>query len=427
MARPRLSAGYWKLWTASVGTNLGDGLALIAFPWLASLITRDGFKLGLVGLAARLPWLVVSLPAGVVTDRLDRRRAMVTADLARMAVMATVTALVVAYSARLGDPAAENLLLGGLLLAVFALGCAEVLRDNAAQTILPAIVEPTQLERANGRLWGAEMVMNSFVGPPVAGLLIGLGLALPFLAHALALGVAAALMMSLTGSFRPERGERGGFGADLREGVTWLWSHHLLRPLAITLGVINGLSTAAFATFVFFAQEILGLAAASFGLLMTGGAVGGAVGAVTAARVVALIGKGPALSATLLGSALTFALVGITSSALLVWSLLLAGTFLAMLWNVVTVSLRQRIIPDRILGRVNSVYRFFGWGMMSVGALAGGAIVSLAQPALGRPAALRLPFLAAAVLYLLTWVYARGRLSSSRIAAAEAAAADGEG
>lgn len=427
MARPRLGAGYWKLWTASVGTNLGDGLALIAFPWLASLITRDGFKLGLVGLAARLPWLVVSLPAGVVTDRLDRRQVMVAADLARMAVMATVAALVVAYSDRLGDPAPENLLLGGLLLAVFALGCAEVLRDNAAQTILPAIVEPAQLERANGRLWGAEMVMNSFVGPPLAGVLIGLGLALPFLAHALALGMAAVLMMSLTGSFRPERGEGRGFGTDLSEGVAWLWSHHLLRPLAITLGIINGLSAAAFATFVFFAQEILGLAAASFGLLMTGGAVGGAVGAVTAARVVAGIGKGPALFVTLLGSAATFALVGLTSSGLLVWVLLLVGTFLAMLWNVVTVSLRQRIIPDRILGRVNSVYRFFGWGMMSVGALAGGAVVSLTEPALGRPAALRLPFLAAAALYLLTWVYARGRLSSSRIAAAEAAAASDEG
>lgn len=429
--RARLGSNYWRLWSASVGTNLGDGLALIAFPWLASLITRDGFKLGLIGLAARLPWLVVSLPAGVLTDRLDRRRTIVVMDLARMAVMVLVTLLVIGFADQLTSlersATAENMLLGALLVAVFLLGCAEVLRDNAAQTILPAVVEPGELERANGRLWGAEMVMNSFVGPPLAGVMIGLGLSLPFLTHALVLAGAAVLMMSLSGSFRPDRGDRPsvGFRSDLKEGVAWLWSHDLLRPLAIILGVINGLSTAAFATFVFFAQEILQLEAASFGLLMTAGAVGGLVGSLTASRVAAAIGKGPSLFLTLLGSAAVLVTTGVTSSAIVVWVLLLTSTFLAMLWNVITVSLRQRIIPDRILGRVNSVYRFFGWGMMSVGALLGGAAVSLAEPWVGREWALRLPFLAAGGLYLVTWVYSLGRLNSARIAAAEGSVGGG--
>jgi MFS family permease len=433
----RFTRDYWKLWTASVTSNFGDGVAAVAYPWLASSITRDGFQLSLVVLATRLPWLVFSLPAGVITDRVDRRVLMVTMDSVRCLLTAGVAVVVLLAGPTLspGDPAAagrgDALLLLMLVAAAFLLGMAEVLRDNAAQTILPALVPKESLERANGNMWGAETVMNSFAGPPAAGILIGISLSLPFFVDAGTFALAAVLVLLIGGSFRSqdEPGELGGgsvepsFRRQISEGFGWLWRHPLFRPLALVLGAINGLTTMALATYVLFVQEILGLEATSFGLLLTAGAAGAVVGSVAAPRVAERIGKGPSLFITLLGSMAGVAITGLTSSALVVWVVFVVEAFLATLWNVITVSLRQRVIPDRLLGRVNSVYRFFGWGMMSIGALLGGAVVSVAEPLVGREWALRLPFLLAAVAYLVVFVYALPRLNSARIAETEASVA----
>ena len=429
----RLGANYWKLWIASVTSNFGDGIATVAYPWLASAITRDGFKLGLIVLATRLPWLLFSLPAGVITDRVDRRRLMVSMDLARFALTTAVALLVLANADGLQSPATsgavhvnEGLLLGAVALAAFLLGTAEVLRDNSAQTILPAIVAKEHLEKANGRMWGAEMVMNSFAGPPAAGFLIAVSLAMPFFVDAGTFAVAAALVFMIGGQFRnpPSEGPRTSFRADLREGFSWLWRHPLFRPMALILGMLNGLMTMALATYVLFVQEILGLEATAFGVLLTAGAVGGVLGSLLASRLATTLGKGAALFSTLLGGGVALVVTGLTSSALLVWAMFLVSSFLAVLWNVITVSLRQRVIPDHLLGRVNSVYRFFGWGMMSIGALLGGAVVSVFEPLVGREWALRLPFLVGGAIQLLTYVYALPRLNSSRIAETEAATSD---
>lgn len=429
----RLPANYWKLWTASVTSNLGDGVATVAYPWLASAITRDGFQLGLVVLATRLPWLVFSLPAGAITDRLDRRRLMVAMDATRFLITLGVALVVLANQANLlspaevasaADPRVSNsgLLLGLLIVAAFLLGMAEVLRDNSAQTILPAIVEEADLERANGRMWGAEMIMNSFVGPPVAGFLIAGSLALPFFVDGGTFAVAAGLVFLIGGRFRSTEvadQPRRAIRTEIAEGFGWLWRHPLFRPMALILGGLNAVMTMALATYVLFVQEILELEATAFGVLLTAGAVGGVIGSVAASAVTARIGKGPALFLTLLGQAITLTVTGLTSSAVLVWTMFVVSSFLAVLWNVITVSLRQRVIPDRILGRVNSVYRFFGWGMMSIGAFLGGAIVSLGEPLVGRAWALRSPFLVGAAIHLLLYVYALPRLNSERIAETE--------
>ena len=176
----RLGSNYWRLWVASVVSNLGDGIALIAYPWLASAVTRSPVLIALIAVAQRLPWLVFTLPAGVITDRVDRRKLMVAMDVSRTLITLVVAATVVAAASDLPSPeqvatgavSAANLVVYGVLLGASLLfGFAEVLRDNAAQTFLPAIVEADQLERANGNMWGAEMVTNSFVGPPLGSLL----------------------------------------------------------------------------------------------------------------------------------------------------------------------------------------------------------------------------------------------------------------
>ncbi|MEY3319246.1 MAG: hypothetical protein RL540_1621, partial [Actinomycetota bacterium] len=170
-----LGKNYWRLWTAHATSNLGDGIASIAYPWLASAVTRSPLLIALVMVASRLPWLVFTLPAGVITDRFDRRKIIVAMDIARGFLALAVAISVTTQASSLPDlnevgkvTALETNWFLYLVLIITALlfGCAEVLRDNSAQTLLPSVVEEKQLESANGKLWSVEFVMNSFVGPP---------------------------------------------------------------------------------------------------------------------------------------------------------------------------------------------------------------------------------------------------------------------
>jgi MFS family permease len=454
----RLGADYWRLWFASVISNLGDGISAIAFPWLASAVTRNGFLIALIAVAQRLPWLVFTLPAGVITDRVDRRKIMVSMDIVRAAVVMVVAFAILGASGGLPDP---DTLASGidistnttvylvLLVAALALGVAEVLRDNAAQTFLPAIVEPENLEKANGNLWGAEMVMNSFAGPPLGSILIGVAFALPFFVDAGTFAVAAGLVFLISGQFRAKRApgaEANGkvaWRAEMKEGFDWLWHHPLLRPLAITLGFLNGLGMMLFSTFVLFAQEDLDLgtgllsgvlspiaetfgfesvAALTFAILMMAGAVGGVLGSVYASRISKAIGSGPSLWLTMGASIVTSVVTGIATRWWVAFLMMALSTLTAMLWNVITVSLRQTIIPDELLGRVNSVYRFFGWGMMPIGSAIGGIVVVVAETFTSRGMALRWPFFVVAAGYALLFLYAAPRLTTEAIEGARRAA-----
>ncbi|MEZ5279885.1 MAG: MFS transporter [Acidimicrobiales bacterium] len=425
-----MNRSYARLVAASTIPNLGDGVALIAYPWLASAITRNATLISLIAVAQRLPWLLFSLPAGVITDRVDRKRLMVVMDFTRGMLTLGVAAVVAWRSASLpGADELENIvgtdvgLYLVLLVATVLFGFAEVLRDNAGQTFLPAIVAKDDLEKANGRLWSAEQVANSFAGPPLGSLLIGVAFAAPFFFDAATFAVAAALVASIPGQFHPKStAERAPWRTELVEGVRWLWSHELLRPLAITLGVLNALGALPFAVLVLFGQEVLGTSATEFALLGTGGALGGVLGGFAASAIAKRIGEGAALFLVLVGSGVISAAIGFAGHWLVVWALFATSTVLAVVWNVITVSLRQSIIPDGLLGRVNSVYRFFAWGMMPIGAFAGGLLVALADGPFGRTTALRLPWVVSGVLHLALLVYAAPRLTSAKISAARAAA-----
>jgi MFS family permease len=433
-----LGRNYWKLWTASVISNFGDGVSFIAYPWLASAVTRDPVQIALVAVATRLPWLIFTLPAGVITDRVDRRRLVAWMDVIRFLLTLGVALLVLSVQDQLATPEAiasgtaappesSTLLLVMIYAASLLLGAAEVLRDNSAQTLMPAIVVEENLERANGRLWGAEQVMNSFVGPPLGGFLLAIAFSLPFFVDAGTFAVAAALVFMISGQFRakksPAQSEvRTSFKEEMKEGVRWLWRHPLFRPMAISLGVLNAMDSLAFATFVLFAQEILGLDAAGFGVLLTAGAAGAVIGSFIAAWVSRKIGQGPSLFVTLGGGTITLLVIGLTSSSLVLWTMVALMTMTSVLWNVITVSLRQALIPDHLLGRVNSVYRFFGWGMMPIGAVLGGLIVVLAEPLVGREWALRVPFIFAALVHLALFLYAVPNLNTGRIEEARAMA-----
>ena len=435
----RLGGNYFKLLSASTISNLGDGIGIIAYPWLASAITRNPLLISLVIVVQRLPWLVFSLPAGVITDRYDRRTLMVISNTARAALTLLVAFVVLGKQGGLPGPdtisdastviTTDTFLYVLVLVATLLLGVAEVLYDNSAQTFMPTIVHPDNLEKANGRLWSTEMVANTLIGPPLGALLIAAAFALPFFVDAATFGVSAVLILLIPRrrrTIQPPGTEgavdRKPWRTELADGFRWLWGHDVLRPMAIILGLLNLLGMMSASTIVLFSQEVLNTTPTEFAIMGTGGAIGGIVGGWTASGISKRIGAGPSLWLTLIvGGATTFA-IGLMNWWPAVW--LMFGIFMlvAVLWNVITVSLRQTIIPDNLLGRVNSVYRFFAWGMMPVGAALGGLIVVATESFASREMALRMPWFVAGLLHIALFAFAAPKLTSKKIEAARAEA-----
>jgi MFS family permease len=430
----KLGSSYWKLWTATAISNLGDGVSMVAYPWLASAVTRSPILIAAAGFASRLPWLVFTLHAGVLTDRFDRRKLIVAMDFMR-GLLTVFVGLVVFFN-KDSFPALDELttitnletnwpIYFTLLVTAFLFGLAEVLRDNSAQTLMPSVVDKENLEKANGRMWSAESLTNSFIGPPLGSLVIGIAIFIPFFFDAVSFFFAVALIASLKGTFKPvsddKPREKINFKAEIKEGYAWLWAHPLLRPMAIILGSMNGLGTMIGATFILFAQEVLQTSVFTFALLGTAGAVGGTVGGLLAPKISAKLGSGRSLAMTLAAAPIGSLIIALTTTWQVVWVVVVFETFFAILWNTITVSLRQSIIPTHLLGRVNSVYRFFAWGSIPIGMFVGGGLVSALTLVLSRENALRAPYLFGVVLGLLLWALAAPRLTTAKIEAARKA------
>jgi len=430
----KLGSSYWKLWTATAISNLGDGVSMVAYPWLASAVTRSPILIAAAGFASRLPWLIFTLHAGVLTDRFDRRKLIVAMDFMRG--LLTVFVGFVVFFNKDSFPALDELtsitnletnwpIYFTLLITAFLFGLAEVLRDNSAQTLMPSVVDKENLEKANGRMWSAESLTNSFIGPPLGSLLIGIAIFIPFFFDAVSFFFAVALIASLKGTFKPvaddKPREKINFKAEIKEGYAWLWVHPLLRPMAIILGSMNGLGTMVGATFILFAQEVLETSVFTFALLGTAGAVGGTVGGLLAPKISAKLGSGRSLAMTLAAAPIGSLIIALTTTWQVVWVVVVFETFFAILWNTITVSLRQSIIPTHLLGRVNSVYRFFAWGSIPIGMFVGGGLVSALTLVLSRENALRAPYLFGVVLGLLLWALAAPRLTTAKIEAARRA------
>ena len=432
--RVRLGATYRKLYFATAISNIGDGMAIIAYPWLATAITRNPLLIAVVAAAQRLPWLLFTLPAGVITDRVDRRRAIVWMDTLRGMFTAVVAFSVLSQQGTLPSPDEVKEVVGTraglyllLLLATLMLGCAEVLRDNCGQTLMPSIVEHQNLERANGRLLSIESVANTFMGPPLGSLLLLVAFSVPFFIDATSFFAAAALVALIPGTFRAKHPERvagqsvPSWRDDLKEGVRWLYHNRLLWSMAIILGLMNMAATLSGSMFVLFSQDVLNITVLTFTLMSFGFAFGGVVGGYVAPWLSKKLGSGTCLALTLGSSAVVEISVGLSSwwplTALLFAVLMLIGSS----WNVITVSLRQSIIPPHLLGRVNSVYRFFAWGMMPIGALLGGVVVTVARQFTSHNNSLRAVWFVDGSIYAVLFLVGRRLLTTERLEAARAA------
>jgi MFS family permease len=267
-----------------------------------------------------------------------------------------------------------------LYVVAFVLGVGETLFDTAAQSLVPNIVHPEQLSRANGRLFAVELIMNQFVGPPLGGVLVGISIPLALGGSVLGYALAAVGLALIAGSFRAKRaGPRVGILREIAEGWRFVVGDRLLRTLAIMVGVMNLATNAVWAVFVLYALDPgpMGLSEAGFGILVTTLALGSVVASLATPRLEARFGPGRVVWSAVILTGLMLAVPAFTSSALLVGGSFLVSGFAAVSWNIITVSFRQRITPDALLGRMNATYRLFAWGTQPLGALLGGIVAEL--------------------------------------------------
>ncbi|WP_433289245.1 MFS transporter [Micromonospora sp. CA-244673] len=388
----RLGPDFRRLWTASAVSNLGDGVTLVAAPLLVASLTPDPAAVAAAALAPQLPWLLLALVSGALVDRLDRRRLIVAVNLGRALVLAALAGAVLAGVATVPL----------VCLAFFLTGIGETLADTAAGALLPSVVPADRLEQANSRLSATFVIGNQFVAKPFGAYLFVCAAALPFGFDAATFGLAALLLALLR--WRPvpsatppaPAAPRRSLRVDVVEGVRALWAVPVLRTLAGCIAVMNVAFCAAFAAFVLYARQRLGLAEVGYGLLLTASALGGLAGSALATRLRSRFGTPALLRAGLLIEiGLQLVLAGtrnpvVAGSALAVWG----GH--AMVWGVLVVSLRQRLVPDRLRGRVSSVYALADLGGAALGTAAGGVLARATGSLLA-------PFwLAAAALAVLT-------------------------
>ncbi len=406
---------YRLVFGATSVSNLGDGIALVAYPWLATMISRDPLDIAFVAFASRLPWFLVSLPAGVITDRVSHQKLMVWADIFRFVLTLVVVALVM-LGPELPSPEPLRGYILLLALAAFLLGTAEVLRDNTAQTILPRLVADHHLPKANGQMWSAEQIIGQFVGPPLAGFLLAMALPLPFIVDALTFLLAAILVALL----RPKPvspAQHQPAWAAMKQGFGWLVKNTLLLRLALITGWMNFAAAMSLTILVLFAQDLLAVGPLGYGLIMSAGAVGGGLGGLLAPRVVAHIGQGWGLRIAAILIGVELVIIGAAPHAAWVGFALFLGMFGSLIWNVIAVPLRQRLVPPELLGRVNSVYRFISWGVIPLGALMGGIMVKGIDQFAAYETALRAPYFILGFLYLFVIAYVFKTMSNASVKA----------
>ncbi|MFF7813410.1 MFS transporter [Streptomyces sp. NPDC007945] len=398
---------FTALWASQASSNLADGLLQAAAPLLVATLTRDPLVVSGMTVAQFLPWLLATLPAGALADRIDRRRILVAGNLLRAAGFALL-ALALAGGGRH---------VGLLYAAVFIAGCAETMVDNAALAIPPRLLPRAKLERANGRLFATQALVNTFVGPPAGAALFALTASAAFFTGAAAFAVAG-LAALLLPALRPA-GEEDGPGdsgratlaQDIRTGWSHFWRHDLLRRVAFISAAINFFGAATGALLVVLVTGPYAVALSHYGLFIAVPAAGAIAGSLLAERLVPRVGGGPTTWLAALVPAAGYAVLGLGHSTPLALAAMFGAAFAGSLNQIVVSTLRQAAVPDALLGRVTAAYRLIVLGVVPLGALGGGL--------LGRHLGVRAVFLAAAAGLALTAAPLASRVTTRRLREAE--------
>ncbi|WP_026315859.1 MFS transporter [Actinokineospora enzanensis] len=367
-----LGALYWRFWATAGLSNLADGVLKIALPLVATGFTRSPILVGGLAFAFTLPWLLFALPAGAIVDRCDRRILMLVANTFRVVVLAVVvTALLFGYGSVLA-----------LYCAAFCVGSAETIYDNAAQSVVPQLVSPARLVRANGRMFGAQLAANELLGPPLAGALMAIGasaaLGMPIVLWVAAVG----LLLFVGGTFRTVGGAPQGttLRADIADGFRYFLDNRLLRTFAVVGGMFNIASSATQAILILYAfgrRSVLGLDGAGYGLLVGTIALGSLFGSFLAEWACRLFGRARTLALSFSLGVVLIVMPAIVANVYVIGVAFFAGGMGIVIANVLILTLRQQITPPHVLSRVNSGTMVITWGAKPLGTAIGSVLAEL--------------------------------------------------
>ncbi|MEJ8545581.1 MFS transporter [Brevibacillus borstelensis] len=392
-----LGASFRRLFAVISMTSLGDGLTFNALPWLAATITSNAMFISLVSVCFRLPWLLLSLPFGVIIDRFPRNVLMIISSTIR-----AITISILAF-ATIGGWVSLPL----LIIVTFLFGAAKVMFDSTIQTVVPIIVEKQQLERANGLFSTAQLITSDILGGALAGMLIMIGLPLPFVIDAVTSTCSIPLLKALRGSDQiVEKRKHLSFRSDIMEGIRLVKNSSLLRALAIFSIGMTGPFSSITAVQIFFMKEVLNLNALGFGVLISVATIGSILGGQFVSKIKNKIGTRNSILLAIAVMGLGYGCTGLSSHWAIVGVLYTISAFFVVVWNIISVSIRQRLVPNELLGRVNGVFRFLSLGISSIGAFLGGALVSGGELLVGREWSVRLPYFFLFFVYTLLFLIA---------------------
>jgi len=382
-----------KLWTSSTLSALGTGLTVVAAPLYVSARTSNALIVSATTGVAMLPWLLFALPAGVLVDRVDRRRLMVAVDWARAAAMGVLAVAIMSGW--------SSIVL--LDLVLFLINTGETAFEPAAQSMVPAVVARDRLERANGWLVGGLTLSRYMIAGPLGGFLFVVAASIPFFANAATYAASAVLVGLVGGSYRVTRPDTAGRSTRVRtevaEGLRWLLRQRMLRTMAVLIGLLNITLAAATAVLVLLAKERLHVGSVGYGSLFTCMAVGSLLGSAVGDRVIRRVTATWTIRIGLLVEALTHLTLALSTSVYVVGAVMAVFGIHAALWTIVGTSLRQRLTPEHMLGRVSSANLFISAGGNFAGALLGGALAG----AFGITAPYWVGFVVAVIVVATTW------------------------
>jgi MFS family permease len=362
----RLGTSFRWLLGSSWVSNIGDGIMLAAGPLLVASETREPLLVASAWTLQYLATVLFSLPAGVVADRVDRRRLIVVANLARVVVLALLVTTIVTGQVNIAV----------VLTTIFVLGIAESFADTTTATILPMLVAKRDLGIANARLTAGLVTLNQLVGPPVGALLFGLGRSFPFVTQVVcvAASILLVLRIQLPEHRREKTADAPSLRTDMREGVAWVWHHPAVRTLVLTIVTFNVTFGAAWSVLVLYSLEVLDMGEIGFGLLTSALAAGGILGTVSYGWLERHVSLGNIMRGGLIIETLTHLALALNTVPWVAMVVMFVFGAHAFIWGTTSITIRQRAVPTRVQGRVQGVYMIGVTGGIVVGSVLGGLV-----------------------------------------------------
>ena len=361
-----------RLWSASLVSNLSDGVLLAAAPLLAITLTDNTILISLLGAMVMLPWLLFAIPIGTLVDRLDRRHILAGTNLLRSAVVGSLAFAI----------AADVVTIGLLIAAAFIIGTCEVAADTTSQSLIPQIVDKEQFEKANSRLQISETVVQGFIGAPFSGFLYALAIYIPFFFNSLGYVISAILALSMPIHFLQDirnqkpAAEKNKFVEDMKFGISYLYNHKLLRRIVLTTSLIGVCYSMSTATIVLFMVKELDLPEPFFGLVLMIQGIGALAGALVAPYASKKFGRGKVMTFGIFFSSFNLLVQGFSPNIYFFVLFSAFSAFTISQWNILLMSTYQSIIPNEIYGRIHGTRRTLVWGMMPIGSVLGGVLAS---------------------------------------------------